>query len=526
MTKRTVCALAMSLCALVQTLGAAQASRVETAFERFWAAASPAEAASRIDDLVRSGVAFDDAWRRLREGRRYGPQKTGLIRLVNTTNDGVDHHYALDVPDTYDPARRYTVRFHLHGGVTVRHDAAPPPGAGAIGALAGPDEQIYVVPFAWDAAPWWRDDQLLNLREILDHVKRLYNVDENHVVVSGVSDGGTGTYYVAMRDTTPYAAFLPLNGYHVVLTNNDLQVDGPLYPNNLRDKPFFVVNGERDPLFPTSKVTPHIENFKRGGVVVDYRPQAGAGHNTQWWPQIRDSFDAFVRAHPRQPLPDTLTWETADTAHNRAHWLIVEKLGRAPGEPAAWPGDLNVVPGEPRRDFGVRSIGSRINRVTPGSNADRIGLKAGDAIVRLNDETVHIEIDAEEIFKRVAPGSPITLLVARDNAPVQLEGVYDPQTIVDPPRELFDRSMPSGRVDLARAGNTVTMTTRGVAAVRLLLSPDQFDFSKPVKVVANGRTVFDGRVQKDLRTLLKWAAADNDRTMLFAAELRLDLSRP
>jgi hypothetical protein len=28
---------------------------------------------------------------------------------------------------------------------------------------------------------------------------------------------GTSAYYVAMRDTTPYASFLPLNGYIMIL---------------------------------------------------------------------------------------------------------------------------------------------------------------------------------------------------------------------------------------------------------------------------------------------------------------------
>ena len=83
----------------------------------------------------------------------------------------------------------------------------------------------------------------------------------------------------------------------------------------------------------------------------------------------------------------------------------------------------------------------------------------------------------------------------------------------------------SGRVDLTRAGNTVTAATRGVAAFTLLVSPDQFDFAKPVKVVVNGRTVFNGKVQKSLATLLKYAAADNDRTMLFGAEIHVELSR-
>ena len=64
----------------------------------------------------------------------------------------------------------------------------------------------------------------------------------------------------------------------------------------------------------------------------------------------------------------------------------------------------------------------------------------------------------------------------------------------------------------------------GIAAITLLLSPDAFDFNQPVEVVANGRTVFNGRVEKSVKTLLKWAARDNDRTMLYGAELRIPLS--
>ena len=65
------------------------------------------------------------------------------------------------------------------------------------------------------------------------------------------------------------------------------------------------------------------------------------------------------------------------------------------------------------------------------------------------------------------------------------------------------------------------MKTRGVRELTLLLSPDVVDFSKPVVVTVNGRPVHDAVVAKDSNVLLKWAARDNDRTMLYAAELRL-----
>jgi hypothetical protein len=206
------------------------------------------------------------------------------------------------------------------------------------------------------------------------------------------------------------------------------------------------------------------------------------------------------------------------------HWLIIDKLGAQPDDAKALP-DLNDMEMPPSLDFGARTNGMRVNGVMPGTSAERVGLKAGDAVVRLNDKAIPAGMDLADALEDVPPGSHIELLVARNNLPVELSGTYEPQMMPTPPRHLFSRAGASGRVDLTRAGNVVTAVTRGVAAFTLLLSPDQFDFGKPVKVVANGRTVFNGKVQKDLRTLLKYAAMDNDRTMLFGAEVHLDLAR-
>jgi hypothetical protein len=506
--------------AVLASAGAAQTAAVDAAFDAFFAAPSRGEAAARVDAVLKSRVGFDDAYRRLQHGRSYQPQPTGVVRMENRTTDGVEHFFAVNVPDAYDPSRRYQVRFQLHGGVDGRRTNAPV-GAGTIGALAGA-EQIYVIPYAWADAPWWSDDQALNLVEILDAVKRRYNVDENRVVVSGVSDGGTGAYYIAMRETTPFAAFLPLNGYLMVLAARDID-DGLIFPTNLRNKPIFAVNGGRDPLYPTRVVDPYIDHLKRGGVSVDYHPRPDAGHNTAWWPEVKETFEAFVRDHPRQPLPDTLTWEIGNSVeHHRAHWLVIDRLG-AQNDDAKSMADVNDMPTAPGPEFGVRSNGTRINKVAPGSNADRIGLKAGDVLVRLNDQTVPSSMDVADALEDTPPGSKIDLLVARANLPVELSGVYQPAIVQGPPRHLFGRGGTTGRVDVTRTGNTVTATTRGVAAFTLLISPDQFDLSRPVHVTANGRTVFNGKVEKNVATLMKYAAVDNDRTMLFAAELHVKL---
>src|ERR1051326_7877213 len=139
-------------------VAAAQTRPVDLAFQKFWSATSPAEADKAVSEIVKSGVTFDEALKRLKAGRVYTAQKSGVVMLSNKTKDGVEHFYAVNVPSNYDPAKRYQVRFQLHGGVGGRINNQPR-GSGDIGNLAGPAEQFYVLPYAWDRAPWWSNDQ-------------------------------------------------------------------------------------------------------------------------------------------------------------------------------------------------------------------------------------------------------------------------------------------------------------------------------------------------------------------------------
>jgi hypothetical protein len=157
------------------------AANLDAAFSKFWDARTPADAARIADSILSTGITYDDALRRLKQGRSYTAQKPGVVMLTNRTDDKVEHYYAVTVPPAYDPARRYQVRFQLHGGVMGR-STNQPRNAGDIGALAGA-EQFYVIPYGWTDAPWWSEDQVLNMCAIVDTLKRTYNIDENRVVV-------------------------------------------------------------------------------------------------------------------------------------------------------------------------------------------------------------------------------------------------------------------------------------------------------------------------------------------------------
>jgi predicted esterase len=384
------------------------------------------------------------------------------------------------------------------------------------------------MPYAWRDAPWWTERQVDNLRTILDRLKRTYNVNENRVVLSGVSDGGTGAYYMAMRETTPFASFLPLNGFIQVLGNETAEADGDLFPNNLMNKPLFIVNGGRDPIYPSSLVDPVVEHLKKGGVDLVYRPQPNAAHDTSWWPEVQGPFERFVADHPRVPLPDTLTWESGPpNIPSRAHWLIIDRLGERLDNTLSLP-DVNRMTARPMPDFGIRGSGARVTRVISDSNAERIGLRSGDVVLTVNNQPVPSGTDLDDLLRDYPSGRPLLLTVARggeSERAIRLSGRYAPTVLPRQSDAMFPRQRESGRIDLIRSGNRVEAKSKGVAAFTLLLSPDQFDLNRAVTVVVDGRTLFDGLVQRDVRTLLKWAARDNDRTMLFAAELRIAVPR-
>jgi acetyl esterase/lipase len=510
-------ALAFLAAAGVVAAGTAQTrTPIDRAFRDFWDAPSPEEAARRAVDVAASGVGFDDAFARLKAGRDYSKNvATGVVAGRHRLADQ-EFFYTLEVPKDYDPSRRYRLRFQLHGGVTAREENRPI--AAVIGSLAG-DEQIYVLPTSWVDAPWWGEAQVRNLRGILHLVKREYNVDENRVTVSGVSDGGTAAYYVAMRDTTPYASFTPLIGSLMLLASRNLNL-GDLFPNNLLNKPFFVVNGDLDPLYPTSAVAPIVRQLQNGGVAIDFRPQAGGGHDTNWWPAVRESFERFVREHPRNPLPDKITWQRGEAdPFVRAHWLIVDRLDAS--RPSSSLPDVNVVPTPPSIQLGLRTAALRVTYVDPRATAARLGLRAQDVVERVDDRELRPGDDLDEALEKCAGGLPIRIGVVRGGTSIEVGGPCDGKSAFGPTMPLFPRRRPARRVDLVKAGNIVSATTDGVAEFTLLLSPDAFDFSQPVKVVTNGTVSFEGRVDKSVATLLKWAAIDQDRTMLFAAELRV-----
>ena len=505
------------------------AQDLAAAVDAFWGVSSHDEIDRAVETILALDPDIEPLWTRLRAGAAYDADVTpGRQVLTRENADGVEYRYELFVPDDYDPARRYPVRVYLHGGVArPRRDEAP---FWRNAERYARDDAIVVFPESWADAMWWQASQVENLTGMLNDIKRCYNVNENAVYLLGVSDGATGVFYHAFKAPTPWAAFLSFNGHPVVLANAVTGVEGQMYVTNLRNRPFFVINGGQDRLYSVESVVPFLQLFVNAGIVIGFRPQPEAGHDMRWWADESPHIDEFIKARVRRPLPDRLVWETESTERfNRAHWVVITALGSVDEESSF--DDFNeITPPAPSVPIGFNTLGEldtgvgiQLIDILPGSLAEAAGVRPGDILLEVNGMAVATLDDLRAAVQAPRDGPGLGMRVEREGESMTFV-LSPPDTVQAPPsRQVFPHPEPSGRVQLARNGNQIGVATRGVRRYTLLLSPEQFDFTQPFRVTTNDMLSFEGMVEPSPETLLRWAARDRDRTMLFGAELQIEV---
>jgi predicted esterase len=252
---------------------------------------------------------------------------TGIVEKERVSGEGISYPWVILVPESYDASRSYPVEFMLHGGVgRPKREEGEPLWRSGYESLQQED-RLVVVPAAWNEAFWWHERQAENLPEILREVRRLYNVDDNRVTLTGVSDGGTGAWFFAFKQPTEWAAFFSYIGHPGVLRSPQSGGGYRLYFENLMGKAIYIVNGEEDPLYPAASLQSFIEILEQEEVNHRFRVIEGGGHNTQWLPEEREAIEAFKAANPRQPFPTEIQW-VSDSAErfNRNHWIRVDAL--------------------------------------------------------------------------------------------------------------------------------------------------------------------------------------------------------
>ncbi|MGQ0613936.1 MAG: PDZ domain-containing protein [Planctomycetaceae bacterium] len=456
----------------------------------------------------------------LEQGRAYGKAvPTGWLRRTVRGGDGKERPYLLHVPIKYTPAERYRLLVDMHGGISrprpLTHDELEQMKF-FWGEQAETDGFFLALPTGETGAEWWTAAGAGGVLRILEETRALYNIDENQVFATGFSDGGSGSYYLALAHPTPLAGIIPLNGHPAVAAAGGLQV----HLRALLTMPIYAINTEHDALYPPASVRPIVDLLKEAGAPVVWREIAGFGHEPSYLPEARPAIVAWMQALRRQPHPRTILWEGAGPA--RVRWIDVREVtGVREGD--AFP-DLNPKLPPPRARLGIAieqafaGPGVKIQEVFEGSPAAKAGVAPGDILVGLDDVVIAAMADLRRALAVKAHGDPFRLEVLRDGVETALEGRF-PEARAE---EAFSRGKPYGSLRAEVEGNRIEIRRCGVGAIDLYLSDRLVDLEQPVRVVVDGRPVHEGPVARDARFLLEQALRDQDRTMVYAARLRIE----
>lgn len=455
---------------------------------------------------------------RLAEGRAYAADVgRGWLERTRKGPDGKERPHLLFVPKDYDPARRHRLVVELHGGVSRAEPPSHRDLAGVAwmrGEHAEAHGHLLLVPAAQVGVEWWKPSGVALVFDLIDEVKRTWNVDENRIVLTGFSDGASGSFHFAVAHPTAFCAFEPFCGHPAVAGAGGTQV----HLGNLRNRPVYAINTDLDGLYPSARVAPIADAAKDLGAPLVWRFLPGIGHDPSFLPTERDAVWAWEEPLRREPHPTEVVWEGPVGAPSRVAWLGSVSVSPTT---ASLDGDVNPLLPPGRVTLGVetdptwKGEGVRLGRSGDDSVAKAAGLEAGDVVVAIDGAPVRSFQELRARLSAIAHGTTARLTLRRGEQTLEREARFPPAR----PEPAFRHRKPFGRVEIRRMGNVFDATTRGVDGFELWLGVGAVDLSVPVAVRVNGVEAYRGVVREDLRFLLARAAEDDDRTMLYAARL-------
>jgi dienelactone hydrolase len=132
-------------------------------------------------------------------------------------------------------------------------------------------------------------------------------------------------------------------------------------------------------------------------------------------------------------------------------------------------------------------------------------------------KTVHLQVDpAKTGYEAGFPANTMRWVRIETVGQAEHEGTFD-----DDSAGVLQGSLP--RVRAKREGNRITLDTRGVKTVTVLLSDAMVDIATDVEITVNGRLLHRGKPEVHARTVLEEARRFADRALVFHARVTLDV---
>jgi len=276
--------------------------------------------------------------------------------------------YGLYVPPDYDPSRSYPMILCLHGagfnGDTYFGRWQPRLGS----------EYILACPTIRDGAWWTRQGEELVLA-VLSEVMRDYHVDPDRVYLTGMSNGGVGTFLIGLNHSDRFAALVPMAG----------ALPLELFPllDNARNTPIYLIHGSKDQVMPVRSSRDVAAYLERKEFPYVYREH--------------DRVHPMAGGHyfPKEELPDLLSWMKTQRRTNG-------------------PGQLSIVRDRdhPGREFWVRIV--EIDPGTASFQESDNNAKEGERLRKGDFARLDARLSGNTIYVTAKHVRSFQLLIGRD----------------------------------------------------------------------------------------------------------------
>jgi dienelactone hydrolase len=221
------------------------------------------------------------------------PVKTGFLEETITV-DGREHRYVVYVPPGYSKDRDWPLLVFLNGKGECGTDGKRHVEVGLGPAIVRePERWPFVVAFPQKprSETWWPDHEDLALA-IADQVEDDYRIDPRQRFLTGLSQGGHGTWVLGSKHAERWAALAPVCGFQL----------GALSLESLRDKPLWAFHGLADNVVPAQQSKDLCAALTKLGGAPLLTLYEGVGHNS-WDRAYRESaLPEWLRTIALQPL--------------------------------------------------------------------------------------------------------------------------------------------------------------------------------------------------------------------------------
>lgn len=195
----------------------------------------------------------------------------------NLNPKNVNYHYVTYLPPDYnsDTLKSFPLLIYLHGGSARGTDTISL-------YSSGPFDQVYrgrEFPFIivspqcpkfirWSTENWFES--------FYSEISEKYRIDTNRIYLTGMSLGGSGTWYLAVKYPEKFAAIAPMSGFtsHNEYINKNIE--------RLKNMPIWAFHGKLDDVVQFEETERIVDKLEKENTNLKFTIEPEVGHWIHW----------------------------------------------------------------------------------------------------------------------------------------------------------------------------------------------------------------------------------------------------